>query len=98
MEIKKLYDFNSEEGKKAVCTEYARLQQNCLSSSAETKMNMLDELAAHSGLKFSMTNEAAYRQPNALVSPQYELVELENDLDFSDAVASIPVNDNGLEQ
>ncbi len=54
----------------------------------------MDELAGRAGLMFNMTNEQAYMQPHALVKPRYELVEMENSRDFTDAVASIPESGN----
>ncbi len=83
------YDLNKESDRVKVCSEYAKLQQNNLSASAQKRMEMLDNMAFQYGLIFSMTNESAYRQPNALVAPRYELVELKNDKTFQNAVLSM---------
>lgn len=90
------YDLYTKEGREAACSEYARLRQNMLSSSAEKKMEYLDGLAADMGLSFHMTNEAAYNQPHALVEPRYELGTMERD-PFTEAVNSISEG-NGLER
>lgn len=84
-----IYDFNNENDRKSACLEYSRLERNILSSSAEKRMGILDEMAGNAGLKFSMVNNAAYMHPHAFTVPKYELTPLEQEQDFADAVASI---------
>lgn len=64
----------TETRKKEICKEYARCQQNCLSSSAERRMEELEAEAAKAGLRFEMTNRAQYMMPHFLGEPRYELV------------------------
>lgn len=92
----KEYDFDNEDDRNRACSEYSRCQQNCLSSSAEQKMRELDTMAEGAGLKFQMMNEAAYRQPSALVKPRYEMVQMAVEQDFAAAVASIPADTEQL--
>ena len=64
----------TEKRRNEICKEYARCYQNCLSSSAERRMNELEAEAAQAGMKFNMTNEAQYMLPNFLGEPNFELV------------------------
>lgn len=64
----------TENRKKEMCKEYARCQQNCLSSSAERRMRELEAEAAQAGLRFEMTNRRQYMMPHFLGEPKYELV------------------------
>lgn len=64
----------TENRKKEMCKEYARCQQNCLSSSAERRMCELEAEAAQAGLRFEMTNRRQYMMPHFLGEPKYELV------------------------
>ncbi len=50
----------TENRKNEMCKEYARCQQNCLSSSAERRMRELEAEAAQIGLRFEMTNRTQY--------------------------------------
>ena len=64
----------TESRRTEICKEYARCYQNCLSGSAECRMNELEAEVAQSGLKFNMTNRAQYMLPNYLGEPRFELV------------------------
>lgn len=64
----------TETKKKEMCKEYARCQQNCLSSSAECRMVELEAEAAKEGLRFEMTNRAQYNLPHFMGAPKFELV------------------------
>ena len=64
----------TENRRNEICKEYARCYQNCLSSSAERRMNELEAEVAQAGLKFNMTNRAQYMLPNFLGAPNFELV------------------------
>ena len=64
----------TENRKNEICKEYAHYYQNCLSSSAERKMNELEAEAAKSGLKFNMTNKEQYMMPHFLGTPNFELI------------------------
>lgn len=66
----------TEQRMKEACKEYARCQQNILSSSAERRMAELDAEAAKAGLRFHMTNEAGYMNPHFIGEPKYELVAI----------------------
>ena len=63
----------SQERQSEMIRDYTRAYQNQLSSSAERRMRELQDEASRSGLEFHMTNETAYMQPNALVTPNFEL-------------------------
>ena len=64
----------TETRKNEMCKEYARCQQNCLSSWAERRMEELEVEAAQAGLKFEMTNRTQYMMPHFLGEPKYALV------------------------
>lgn len=64
----------TENRKTEMCKEYARCQQNCLSSSAERRMDELESEAAQAGLKFKMTNYSQWILPHFIGEPKYELV------------------------
>lgn len=64
----------TENRKKEICKEYAKCYQNCLSSSAERKMQELEVKVKEAGLKFNMTNREAYMLPHFLGEPKFELV------------------------
>ena len=72
--LKKEEKSMTEARKKEMCKEYARCQLNCLSSSAQRKMDELDAEAAEYGLKFEMTNKVQYMMPHFIGEPKYELV------------------------
>lgn len=91
-------DFEDEVYRDTFCDKYARLQQNILSSGVEEKMKQMEAEAENAGWGLQMTNEQQYMQPNALVKPKYDLVRLKLEDDFSEAVDSIPVDENGMEQ
>lgn len=89
--MNKEYDFTKEEDKIAACKEYARCRQNYPSSSAEERMDELDELANAAGLTFFMMNENVYNMPHAFVSPRYELVDLEQDLTVEESPVTLTI-------
>lgn len=60
--------------KNQITEEYARCQQNCLSSSAERRMEELEAEAAQAGLRFHMTNRTQYMMTNFIGEPKYELI------------------------
>ena len=64
----------TENRKKEICKEYAKCYQNCLSSSAERRMNELEVEVAKAGLKFNMTNREQYMLPNFIGTPRFELI------------------------
>ncbi len=99
-EKRDIYYFVFDGERAAACREYTKLTQNILSSSSMERMEALDRMAAESGLKFTMTNETAYNQPHAMITPRFEMTQIEKNLndEFTDAVASIPVPENPLEQ
>ena len=66
-----------KERRDELTSAYSKAYQNQLSAGSEKKMEELEKEAKAAGLMFKMTNETAYGQPNALVSPKFELVPYE---------------------
>lgn len=64
----------TENRRNEICKEYARCYQNCLSSSAERRMEELRTEVEKAGLKFNMTNYSSYMMPNFMGEPKFELV------------------------
>ena len=54
---------------------YTKAYQNQLSSSAEKRMQELEEEADRMGLRFEMTNWTQYMMPHYLGAPRFELTE-----------------------
>lgn len=64
----------TEARKIEMCKEYAKCQQNCLSSREERRMEELRAEAAQAGLRFEMTNRTQYMMPHFTGEPKYALV------------------------
>lgn len=82
------FDFTKEEDRKKACEEYAKNFQNQLSLNAENRMTVLEADAKRAGLCFSMTNEAAYMQPRAMIKPVFELMPLEKNVAMTVTIRS----------